>query len=75
MTDIQAEVSAAINGFVMCQKSKLGRNINPSELIRRVMDAGAYRVNVSEPIYADVGPDEVAVSGAVTAIYGGLADD
>lgn len=74
-TTIQAAVSDAINGYLIWQKSKLGRPINPSELIRRVMAAGAYRVNVTSPAYTEVAATKVAVSGTVTATYGGLMDD
>ncbi|WP_255314622.1 baseplate J/gp47 family protein [Bacillus sp. FJAT-26390] len=72
---IQAAVTQAITGFVLWQKSRLGRNINPSELIRRIMDAGAHRVNVTGPVYTEVEPDEVAIAGTITPTYGGLTDD
>jgi phage-related baseplate assembly protein len=75
VTAIQAAVTSAIGDYVLWQKSRLGRGINPSELIRRVMAAGAYRVNVTSPVYTAIGDAEVAVAGAVTATYGGLADD
>lgn len=75
LTTIQASVNQAISSFVSWQNSKLGRNINPSELIRRIMDAGAYRVNITEPAYADVDYDEVAIVGTIAATYGGLTDD
>lgn len=72
---IQAAVTQAITGYVLWQKSRLGRNINPSELIRRIMDAGAHRVNVTSPAYTEVESDEVAISGTITPTYGGLTDD
>ncbi len=74
-TAIQAAVLAALEAYVLWQKSKLGRPINPSELIRRVMAAGAYRVNVSSPVYAAVGVTGVAIADEVTVNYGGLTDD
>jgi phage-related baseplate assembly protein len=72
---IQTAVTQAVAGYVLWQKSRLGRNVNPSELIRRVMDAGAHRVNITNPLYAEVNSDEVAVAGSITATYGGLTDD
>ncbi|SFA91425.1 Phage-related baseplate assembly protein [Cohnella sp. OV330] len=74
-SDIQAAVNATIAGYVTWQKSKLGRDINPSELIRRVMMAGAYRVNVTSPVYTVVDPTKVAVAGTITATYGGTVND
>lgn len=75
VTAIQASVEAAIQDYVMWQKSKLGRNVNPSELIRRVMQAGAYRVNVIGPMYTTVGDNEVGIADQVKVTYGGLSDD
>jgi phage-related baseplate assembly protein len=74
-TAIQAAVTAAVSDFILWQKSKMGRSINPSELIRRVMVAGAYRVNVLSPTFTAIGPTEIAVAGTVSATYGGLVDD
>ncbi|MGO4540384.1 baseplate assembly protein [Paenibacillus sp. 2TAB19] len=72
---IQAQVAAAIDGYVLWQKSKLGRNINPSELTMRIMQAGAHRVNITSPAFADVDYNEVAIADVITATYGGLTDD
>lgn len=74
-TAIQAAVLQAEADFVMWQKSKLGRDINPSELIRRLMAAGAYRVNLTSPVYVAVDDTKVAVAGTVTRTYGGLTND
>ena len=46
---IQAAVNNAIGDWVMWQKSKLGRDINPSELTRRVINAGAKRCVIMSP--------------------------
>ncbi|MGG1638237.1 baseplate assembly protein [Paenibacillus sp. NRS-1760] len=72
---IQPAVTKAISEFVIWQKSRLGRSVNPSELIRRIMDAGAYRVTVISPVYTAVGQTAVAIANTVTANYGGLTDD
>lgn len=72
---IQAAVESAVQAYVLWQKSRLGRDINPSELIRRVMQAGAYRVDTGGLSYYEVNYDTVAVAQSVTVTYGGLADD
>ncbi|MCY7486646.1 baseplate J/gp47 family protein [Paenibacillus alvei] len=74
-TTIQAAVQSAVSDYALWQKSKLGRAMNQSELIRRVMAAGAYRVNVTSPVYAEVGHDEVAIADAKSITYGGMVDD
>ncbi|MNW67399.1 hypothetical protein D3C74_459810 [compost metagenome] len=68
-------VTSAVDAYLLWQKSKLGRNINPSELIRRVMTAGALRVDVTSPTFTEVDTLEVAKDAAVNITYGGLADD
>ncbi|QLG39402.1 baseplate J/gp47 family protein [Paenibacillus sp. E222] len=72
---IQEAVNDAVNSFVTWQKSKLGRGINPSELISRVMAAGAQRVAVTEPIFTELNRTQVAREGAVNLVFGGLADE
>lgn len=72
---IQAAVSAAVAAYQLWQRSKLGRDINPSELISRVMAAGALRVTVTEPVYKTMSATQVALAGTTAMTYGGLADD
>ena len=62
----------AVNAFVLWQKSKLGRDVNPSELIRRIMDAGAKRVVVTAPEYAAVSVTQVAVAKTTNVSLGGM---
>jgi len=74
-TAIQANVDHAVSNYLLWQRSKLGRDINPSELIGRMMAAGAYRANVISPAYAVVDVNSVAIAGEVTVTFGGLVDD
>ncbi|MGI6436417.1 MAG: baseplate assembly protein [Syntrophomonadaceae bacterium] len=71
---IQVAVTEAVNGYIAWQKERLGRDINPSELIARVMGAGAKRTTVTSPVFTQVQPYQVAVAGTVTVTYGGLED-
>lgn len=71
---IQQAVTTAVNDFVVWQKTKLGRDINPSELIARLMAAGAKRVQVTEPEFTVVTKAQVAVANQITITYGGLED-
>lgn len=72
---IKEAVTAAIDDYKLWQKSKLGRDINPSELIARIKNAGAKRVTVTAPAYTALTTDQVASEGIVTVTYGGLEDD
>ncbi|WP_211746412.1 baseplate J/gp47 family protein [Paenibacillus sp. Marseille-Q4541] len=72
---IKAAVNEAVKSYQLWQKSKLGRDVNPSELIWRVMSAGALRVVVTAPTYVNITELQVAQDATVNVIDGGLADD
>ncbi|PWK16055.1 baseplate assembly protein [Tumebacillus permanentifrigoris] len=77
MTDvagIQSAVQFAVDDYVVWQKSKLGRDINGSELTRRILNAGASRAEVRLPIYYQLEPTQVASDDGVSIVYGGLED-
>lgn len=74
-TTIQAEVEAAVEDYIKWQISEIGRDINPSELIRRVQAAGAKRCTVQSPSFREVGTTSVARCTSNTVTYGGLEDD
>ena len=75
---IKSAVNAAVQEYIEWQTTEIGRDINPSELIKRVVNAGAKRVTVTAPVFTSVGDTEVAQvaqSGGepdVTVTYGGL---
>lgn len=74
--DIKERVLSAVASYKIWQR-KIGRDINPSELIRLVMAAGAKRVELTAPTYAKVTSDaengvKVAAIGTETVTYGGL---
>lgn len=72
-TAIQAKVTAAIADYKTWQQV-IGRDINPSQLIRRIMEAGARRVEVVQPTYTPVDPTTVAIIGTEIVSYGGLEE-
>ena len=71
---IQSNVAAAVNEFVAWTKAKIGRDINPSELIRKIVDAGAKRVVVTSPTFTALNKTKVAIADTVTVQYGGTED-
>ena len=64
-----------IQDFISWQTTEIGRDINPTELIRRVRDAGAKRVELTSPAFTAVQETEVARLGSQKVTYGGLEDD
>lgn len=70
---IRTAVEAAYGEYLTWQGAKLGRAVNPDELRRRLLVAGAYRVEVTSPEYAVVAETKVATAGEASALtYGGL---
>ena len=72
---IQDEVEKAVQEFRAWQRSTLGRDIVPSELIRMVQNAGAKRVDLSYPQYQTLDMHQVASADNVQVTYGGLEDE
>ena len=51
LTDIQAAVNAAVSEYVAWQRSKIGRDINPSKLEWLLHDTGIKRVTIASPSF------------------------
>ncbi len=58
--------------YILWQKTKQGRAINPDYLKQLMLNAGANRINIVSPIYTELVVDHVAKEGIVTITYGGL---
>lgn len=72
---IQGAVESAVSDYVNWQHAKIGRDINPSELIKRVTAAGAKRVEIASPAFTRVPETGVANLASKTVTYGGVEDD
>ena len=72
---IQTRVNEAVADYILWQRSRIGRDINPDELIQRVKAAGAKRAVISAPVYTAVNDISVAICTSQTVTYGGLEDD
>ncbi|MDO5391040.1 MAG: baseplate J/gp47 family protein [Eubacteriales bacterium] len=73
---IRKSVDASVDDYVYWQKMRIGRDINPDELLKRVMAAGAKRAVIRKPVFAKVNEDSVAsLIGERAVLYGGLEDD
>ena len=72
---IQAAVAQAVADYQTWQRA-IGRDINPSQLVRMIMDAGAKRVTVTAPTYTAVDATKVsALQGDAVISFGGLEYD
>lgn len=71
---IQEQVNTAIEEYKQWQASKVGRDINPDELVCRIKNAGAKRTVVRAPVFtATDGMSKAECTGA-KVLYGGLED-
>ena len=71
---IQNAVEAAVNGWITWQRSKLGRDLNPSELNHRMVAAGAKRTEIISPDFKVLTASQVAIMTSKTLTLGGLED-
>lgn len=72
---VQKNVEKAVDSFALWQKIKIGRDINPSMLSHMVIQAGAKRVEITEPVFTVVGDTGLAVMGERHVQYGGIERD
>lgn len=72
---IQVAVQAAFDSWLLWQQSAIGRDINPSELVARLVMAGAKRVEVTEPVFTSLMRDQSARLLTQSLTYAGVEDD
>ncbi len=72
---IQENVTAAVAAYNAWQTEAIGRDINPSYLVQKLMEAGVKRVVVTDPVYTVLGGKKIAQPGTITVNYGGIEND
>lgn len=72
--EIQTAVDAAFEAYKLWQ-IRIGRDINPSNLIGRLMVAGAKRVTVTLPAFTTILRDQCPRLVYDTLTYGGVEDE
>ena len=72
---IKGLVETAVEVYKEWQCSAIGRDINPSYLIGKIMAAGAKRADVISPTFTSLADTEVAAIGNVNLVYGGVESD
>ena len=73
---IDADTRAAVEEYISWQTSKMGRDINPSYLIQKIMAAGAKRVEVRKPVFTKIEETKVATlkRSTMQVLNGGVED-
>ena len=72
--EIISAAAAATDDYILWQKSELGRDINPDELIQRLKNAGVKRVEITSPAFTVLDDFSVAVAQNVTADFAGIEE-
>ena len=75
-TATEKAVEEAVDGYVLWQKAKLGRDINPDELVLRLKSInGVKRVNILSPVFTSLDERQVALAGSVQIRAMGSEDE
>ncbi len=76
VTEICTAAELAIQSYISWQGSKIGRDINPDELLVLLKSVGVKRAVITEPVFSQVSESAVATfSGTQSVIYGGVESD
>lgn len=78
LASIQAAVEEAVESYRLWQQSKIGRDISQDELIARVIDAGASRIDrstLSPTAFQALSADQVAQCTEVKVNFKGYKDE
>lgn len=72
---IDEAAQVAVQDYIDWQREKLGRDINPSELTKRLMNVGVKRLEINSPTFTPLDKFSVAIPSTISATFAGLEDD
>lgn len=73
---IQEQVEVEFQAYLKWQRSKMGRDVDMSELIARLKSKGASRVAVNTEMFIEIAKNQVAIQlPTSTLTFGGIADE
>lgn len=77
ISQIQKEISKAIEEYRSWQSNRIGRDINPDKLIELMRTAGAKRIIINSPNFKEISREngEVAIVDIESIIFKGVEDD
>ena len=79
--NIEVAVNEAVDNYIAWQSAKMGRDINPSELYKRIMQAGVKRVEIEAPAFTSLQSGknntvpQVALVGTINVVNRGVEDE
>ena len=73
-TELQTAIESSAHDWITWQRSKLGRDINPSELNHKMIAAGAKRTEILSPAFTVLKAWEIGIPSTITITFGGLED-
>ncbi len=71
---IKENVGKAVQEFIAWQKEKIGRDINPDELVKRLKIAGVKRIVLRNPVFQKLNFNQVAINNSSTNNYLGVEE-
>ncbi|CDX01308.1 Baseplate assembly protein J [Desulfitobacterium hafniense] len=75
LSSIQQKVELAFQDYLVWQRSKMGRDVDLSELIKVLKQAGASRVAIDSEMHIEIEKYQVAMEDNVGLTFGGLTDE
>lgn len=76
VTVVTKKINNAVQEYKLWQKEKLGRDINPNKLLQLLINAGAKRVEIIEPIFTVLDKTKIAQeTSSLTISYQGVEDE
>ena len=73
---ISEQVQTAVQEYALWQKARIGRDINPDQLRKLIISAGAKRLEIRSPVFFRISQESIALhDGDAVVIYGGVEDD
>ena len=73
---IQKQVENEYQEYIKWQRSKMGRDVDMSELIARLKSKGASRVAINSEMFIEVAKNQVAIELPTSELsFGGIADE
>lgn len=73
---INDQVQEAVQKYITWQRERIGRDINPDQLRKMLLLAGAKRLEIREPQFSAIKLEGIALpAGEIRVLYGGIEDD
>ena len=73
---INDQVQTAVQDYIIWQKKRIGRDINPDQLRKMVISAGAKRLDIRSPDFRRISRRSIALLDTdASMVYGGVEDD